>query len=180
MKHCKHLSAARVLFALVPVMAICCAGYSMMLPGDLEYKKCRTRNSDAGIAVSASKQPLYETRNNRVYRASLKQRVGVFAVKIENTGMRPLCVDSAHIVILDGTGNSAGILTNAAGVSQRLGGGEPLQTDLASYPLWGKTLEPGKSYCAFICVAAPADPYFATYFLRFLGGSGEILTEVRF
>ena len=180
MKHFSRFPAVLCLCAVVGAGVLYCAGYKMILPSDLDYKKCWLSKPSAGIEVSASKQPLFETRNNRAYDASVKRNIGIFAVKIQNSGIRPLKVDSAHVLILDGSGNRAEVIRDPAMPAKVLKMGQPLRDDLASYSLWGNVLEPGKSYCALICVATSSDPYFATYFLRFLGENGEVLTDARF
>ncbi len=181
MKRCNLFPLALLACAAASALSLFCAGgYKLISLDDLEYKRCWLSRPDAGIAVFASKQPLYETGNVQAYDASVKQNAGVFAVKIENKGALPLCIDSGHIFVLDGSGNPAAIVKNARDASKLLGAGQSLGDDVAANALWGKTLEPGKSYCAFICVTAPKDPYFATYFLRFVGNNGETLTEARF
>lgn len=161
-------------------MLYCAGGYKLISLGDLEYKTCWLSRPTAGIAVFASKQPLYETGNKHAYDASVKRKTGIFAVKVENKSVIPLCIDSGHVLVLDGSGNPAAIVKNTRDASKLLGAGQLLGDDLTANALWGKTLEPGKSYCAFICVTAPKDPYFATYYLRFVGNNGETLTEARF
>jgi hypothetical protein len=162
------------------VIAGCAGGYRLITLSDLEYKKCWQSKPGAGITVSASKQPLYETGNTPAYEASVKQSIGMFAVKIENNGARPVRTDTAHLMVLDGSGNPARIIRNPEAAAKLLGQGQALRGDLASNPLAGNTLESGKSYAAFICVTAQGDPYFATYYLRFLGEDGEVVTEARF
>jgi hypothetical protein len=156
-----------------------CAGYRYITLSDLEYRKCWLRNPDCGLAVWAVKQPLYETKNTACHQASVKKNVGVFVVKIENTGTRPIYTDTAHLSVLDGSGNPAKLLASDS-VARILGGGNTLKTDVASNPLDGNMLEPGKSYSAFICIATQGDPYFATYYLRFKKEDGAVITEARF
>lgn len=170
----------RSLCAAAAVIVLSCAGYRMILPSDLDYKKCWLSKSNAGIAVSVSKHPLFDTRNNRAYDASVKRNMGIFAVKIENVGIHPLAIDSAHVLVLDASGNRAQVVRSPETPAKVLKMGPQLRDDLASYSLWGCVLDPGKSYCALICVSTGADPYFATYFLRFIGQNGEILTDARF
>ncbi len=181
MRRANRLHTLRFLGAVIPLLLACCAGsYKMILLSDLDYKKCWLSKPDAGVSVFASKQPLYETRNTIAFRASQKKNLGVFAVRIENTGAQPLSIDSAHVLVLDEAGNPAAIEKDALAAAKLLGAGQPLRDDLASNPLWGNTLDPGKSYCALIAVATAKDPYFATYYLRFVGPHGAPLTEARF
>lgn len=181
MKRCSSRRLRRELWlALAGMFLFSCAGsYRFITLGDLEYRKCWLRNSDKGISVWAVKQPLYETGNNICYQASVKHAVGMFVVKIENRGDRPLRTDSAHIEVLDGSGNPARTMA-ADSAARLLGGGQKMRDDVASNPLFGKFLEIGKSYFAFICVAAQGDPYFATYYLRFFDEDGKVITEARF
>jgi hypothetical protein len=167
-------------FVFCFVLLTGCAGsYKYITLSDLDYRKCWLRNPDCGLAVWAVKQPLYETKNTACHQASVKKNVGVFVVKIENTSARPVPVDTAHLFALDGSGNPAKMLSPDT-VSKLLGGGQALRDDVASNPLFGKLLEPGKSYIAFICMAVQGDPYFATYYLRFFGEDGKVITEARF
>ncbi|HUI90738.1 MAG TPA: hypothetical protein VLX68_00685 [Chitinivibrionales bacterium] len=169
----------RRFFAIGIALLAGCAGYKYITLSDLDYRKCWLRNPDCGLNVWAVKQPLYETKNNACYQASLKKNVGVFVVKIENAGSRPIPIDSAHLFVLDGSGNPARLLPPDT-VAKLLGGGEALKMDVASNPPFGKFLESGKSYIAFVCTAVQGDPYFATYFLRFKAEDGKVITEARF
>ncbi len=181
MKRCNAFFVrGSLVLAALPIMVGCAGSYRLITLSDLEYKKCWQSKPDAGITVSASKQPLYETGNTPAYKASVKRNIGVFAVKIENNGARPLRTDSAHLLVLDGSGNPARTIMSPGAAAQALGQGQALRGDFASNPLAGNPLESGKSYTAFICVAAQGDPYFATYYLRFLGENGEVITEARF
>jgi|WetSurMetagenome_2_1015567.scaffolds.fasta_scaffold00056_29 hypothetical protein len=166
--------------ALCASALFCAGGYRLISLSDLEYKTCRLSNPDAGIAVSVSKQPLYETGNRAAYEASIRRKTGVFAVRIENKGLFPLYIDSGHVRVLDGSGNPAAVVKNVQEASKAFGAGRSFGYDIAANPLLGKTLYPGESYDAFICVSTPGDPYFATYYLRFAGKDGETLTEARF
>lgn len=181
MKHdnpLKHISSWLIILFGTALLAGC-AGYKYITLSDLDFRKCWLRNPDCGLNVWAVKQPLYETKNNTCYQASLKKSVGVFVVKMENAGNRPVPIDSAHLFVLDGSGNPAKLLSPDT-VSKLLGGGQPLWTDVASNPLFGKFLEPGKTSIAFICMAVQGDPYFATYYLRFKAEDGSVITEARF
>jgi hypothetical protein len=182
MKHYNHQlgkSSWRVFVFCFALLAGCAGSYKYITLSDLEYRKCWLRNPDCGLAVWAVKQPLYETKNTACHQASVKKNVGVFVVKIENTGARPVPVDTAHVFALDGSGNPAKMLSPDT-VSKLLGGGQALRDDVASNPLFGRVLEPGKSYIAFVCMAVQGDPYFATYYLRFFGEDGKVITEARF
>lgn len=161
------------------LLAGCAGSYKYITLSDLDYRKCWLRNPDCGLAVWAVKQPLYETKNTACHQASVKKNVGVFVVKIENTGARPVPVDTSHLFALDGSGNPAKMLSPDT-VSKLLGGGQALKDDVASNPLFGRVLEPGKSYIAFICMSVQGDPYFATYYLRFKREDGTVITEARF
>jgi hypothetical protein len=161
------------------LLAGCAGSYKYITLSDLDFKKCWQSKPGSGIAVWAVKQPLYETGNKSCYQASVKKNVGIFVVKIENTGARPVPVDTAHLFALDGSGNPGKLLSPDT-VSQLLGGGQALRDDIASNPLFGKMLEPGKSYITFICMGVQGDPYFATYYLRFKKEDGTVITEARF
>jgi hypothetical protein len=176
----KHSSCIPLALLACAAALSCAGGYKLISLGDLEYKTCWLSKPSAGIAVFASKQPLYETGNMQAYDASVKQKTGVFAVRIENKGALPLRIDSSHIFVLDGSGNPVAVVKNVQEASKAFGAGQAFGYDVAANPLWGRTLEPGKTYDAFICVSTTEDPYFATYYLRFVGNSGETLTEARF
>jgi hypothetical protein len=165
--------------AALLILPVGCSSYKLITLSDLEYGKCWSRNPDCGLTVWAVKQPLFETGNKKSHQASVKKSVGVFVVKIENTGAGPIPVDSGHLSVLDGSGNPVKVLP-ADTVMKLLGCGKELKEDLASNPLDGNELLPGRSYSAFICVAVQGDPYFATYFLRFTGRDGKVITETRF
>jgi hypothetical protein len=169
-----------VWLALVGSLLLSCAGsYKYITLSDLDFKKCWQSKPGSGIAVWAVKQPLYEAGNKSCYQTSVKKSVGIFVVKIENTGTFPLAIDSVHIAVLDGSGNP--VKTMAPDSAARLlGGGRALRDDVASNPIFGNKLESGKSYIAFICMAVQGDPYFATYYLRFFGVDGKVITEARF
>jgi hypothetical protein len=170
----------RLLLGLAGVLLASCAGsYKYITLSDLDFKKCWLSRPGCGVAVWAVKQPLYETGNKSCYQASVKKNIGVFVVKIENAGTFPLAIDSAHIAVLDGSGNPARAVA-ADSAARLLGGGRALTDDVSSNPLFGKKLETGKSYTAFICMAVQGDPYFATYYLRFFGEDGKVITEARF
>jgi hypothetical protein len=181
MKHdnVKHVLKVIGLVCAGALLLSCAGSYRYITLSDLDYRKCWLRNPDCGLAVWAVKQPLYETKNTGVYKASVKKNIGVFVVKIENTGARPVPIDTAHVSVLDGSGNPA-ILVAPDSVSKLLGGGRPLRDDVASNPLFGRFLESGKSYIAFVCMAVQGDPYFATYYLRFKAEDGSVITEARF
>jgi hypothetical protein len=179
MKQFPITTARTIVLVSLCVLFSGCAGYKLISLSDLDYRKCWLKNPDCGLSVWAVKQPLYETKNTACHQASVKKNVGVFVVKIENTGQRPVPVDAAHLSVLDGTGNPADVLSPDT-VMKLLGGGRPLKDDIASNPLDGNMLEPGKSYSAFICVATQGDPYFATYYLRFKAADGSVITEARF
>jgi hypothetical protein len=166
--------------ALAGLLLLSCAGsYTYITLSDLDFKKCWQSKPGSGIAVWAVKQPLYETGNKGCYKASVKKSVGIFVVKIENAGTFPLNIDSAHITVLDGSGNSARAIA-ADSAALLLGGGRAFRDDVSSNPLFGNKLESGKSYTAFICLGVQGDPYFATYYLRFFGEDGKVITEARF
>ncbi len=178
MKH-RNMVHAGACAALLLVLA-CAGGYQLISLGGLAYTKCWLSKPDSRIIVSACKQPLYETGNVNAYKASVKYCVGVFAVKIDNKGVLPLLTDSSHLKVLDGSGNPVGVVTNSDTASKLLGQSRLFGEDLASNPLFGNRLNPDNSYTALICVRTKGDPYFATYFLRFIGEDGALVTEARF
>lgn len=163
------------------VLVVCCASSRQLLDlTDLSYAKCWLSKPASGIVVSAAKQPLYESGCTGYHVRSIRKHVAVVAVKIENRGLQPVSLDRSHAAFLDGSGNPLEVIDKPSAVAKLLGGGKDLENDFTVYGFQEATLMPGATLAFLVALKVEGDPYFASYFLRFMADDRTVITDSRF